>query len=94
MRKNNDSSTAKHLNEEFILIPNPANDKVEIKLNSEEPINEIKILSSIGNLIEKKRIENNKPYTVNIHNYPTGIYFISVSSEGKYFGTKKLTVIH
>jgi hypothetical protein len=84
IRMNNTSGINEYVNNslEALLFPNPAQNKISIKLNS--AFSKIEIFDSKGELILLQK-EN----MVDISNLPRGIYFVKVFTEnGKLFRTK------
>lgn len=79
----------------IVLIPNPANDIVYIKVRVPDSILnlQIRITDAVGKLVSS--VDRSKPYgTVvipfDISNYAIGEYFVNVYSNGKLLATKKL----
>lgn len=70
-----------HRTEKLLVYPNPANDFINIKINSNTASN-LYIKDVLGNVIEKIRVDQNN-ITVSISEYPSGIYLIQ-DSNGKY----------
>ena len=84
IRMNNTNGINEYVNNslEGLLFPNPAENKISIKLNS--AISKIEILDSKGQLILLQ-----KDNSIDISNLPSGIYFVKVFTEnGKLFSSK------
>jgi hypothetical protein len=84
IRMNNTSGINENVNNslEGLIFPNPAQNKISIKLNS--AISKIEILDAKGQLVLLQK-EN----MVDISNLPSGIYFAKVLTEnGKLFSSK------
>jgi hypothetical protein len=84
IRMNNTNGINEYVNNslEGLLFPNPAENKISIKLNS--AISKIEILDSKGQLILLQ-----KDNLIDISNLPSGIYFVKVFTEnGKLFSSK------
>ena len=79
---------------EFKLIPNPANNKIEIVFTRKEKVNEIIITNLSGQKIRKliPKNESLKRHEINISNLKTGIYFITIITNQN-TKTKKLVKI-
>jgi len=75
----------------FEIYPNPANGIVNINVNenSNETI-EIVVTDLIGNTIEKVTVNGNEKLELNISE--SGIYFVSVLTEGAFLSTQKLII--
>ena len=71
------------------LFPNPAHTYFKIK--SSESMESIKIFSMSGKLIEGKEIINTTDTTINLYNYPRGMYLVKVISQGNIY-TNKISV--
>lgn len=76
---------------DITIYPNPANDYFSIKLPDNIKNPELKISNILGKTVLKTSINNSKT-NVNIKDLPSGIYFVSVFSNGIIIDTKKLIV--
>lgn len=76
---------------DITIYPNPANDYFSIKLPDNIKNPELKISNIIGKTVLKTSINSSKT-KVNIKDLPSGIYFVSVISNGIIIDTKKLIV--
>lgn len=70
------------------IYPNPAEESVNIEINSNSNL-EYHIYNITGKLISKGVLENNKPNSINISDFPKGILLIKVSG-GNQLIVKKL----
>jgi len=79
-------------NIEYLIWPNPFDDKFKISANSIENLSlEIEIYSIRGNLIKKQSIENYKEYiTIQRGSLTSGIYLCRIIIDNKYTSTVKL----
>ncbi|GEQ85570.1 hypothetical protein ULMS_10780 [Patiriisocius marinistellae] len=76
----------------LIVSPNPANDYITLTLGkSIGSKNEIQLHDALGRLVASEILNfgNSNQATLNLSQYPTGVYFLSVATEGKTI-TKKL----
>jgi hypothetical protein len=74
------------------VFPNPFSSQVNIELPSVVKNLQIEILNFSGELVQRTgKIENNR-ITVDMSQYPTGIYFLKVSN-GDAFVVKKISLI-
>jgi len=65
---------------EVKLYPNPANDRVT--LQSTSPIKSISVFDSQGQLCFSKQGGNNTSHTLNVSEFPAGLYFVRFYSQG------------
>jgi hypothetical protein len=78
----------------FNMFPNPANNTLNFIINSK--INdkcELFIVDLLGKTIYSDKKEVNKPFTIDVKTFETGIYFVNINQNGLKFETKKLTII-
>ena len=68
------SNTIKDIDDDFIIVPNPAKDKISIKTSA--TIESIKIYNLKGKLILNK-----KSKTIDISNLKSGLYFIELNMQ-------------
>jgi photosystem II stability/assembly factor-like uncharacterized protein len=73
---------------DIYLYPNPTKDIIHIK--SKTP-SDYSILTSVGNQIESGRTSSPEQ-TINLSNYPRGIYFVKIT-QGDKVSTKKIILI-
>jgi len=68
--------------ENIIIYPNPATDKLQIDLNSEVSGGNsyLKIYDVVGNLILEKNVVDNKT-NLNVSSFPCGVYIVEVKTE-------------
>ncbi|MBC7861371.1 MAG: T9SS type A sorting domain-containing protein [Bacteroidia bacterium] len=70
--------------QEIVLFPNPTNDQLSIQIPLKEKIESIIIYNSIGQLVEKIKIETvnkNTEFTFSTANYKSGIYYLLIKTE-------------
>lgn len=77
------------LNAELTIFPNPASDVVTIS-TSKNLEGQISIYNELGRLVLSEEISGTQK-TLSVSNLPTGLYFVSVSSENRKI-TKKLII--
>ncbi|HYV94198.1 MAG TPA: T9SS type A sorting domain-containing protein [Chitinophagales bacterium] len=58
------------------IFPNPANDKITIKLESQPYLREVNIINSLGSTVMVKTFRSKSQETIDIRNLASGIYFI------------------
>jgi PKD repeat protein len=73
---------------QFVIYPNPANNKLYLLLNKEA---EIQIFDLRGSLVYQAN--KSKTYTINTIDWNSGIYYIRIFSEGK-IQTARCVVLH
>ena len=75
------------------LYPNPATNEVYISLSDKTFTDfDITIANSLGQVLERKlNVDNASRATINVSNYSTGIYFVTIKA-GENVSTKKLVV--
>lgn len=62
----------------FIISPNPTQNRIHITSKNNDPIINYKLYNTIGNLLKYESLTNN---TIDISNQPIGIYFIQLQTE-------------
>ena len=78
----------------FVLVPNPANDKVLVKFNTVIDGNcKLRIKNTVGSEIMVKDILSGNESEIDIKSFAPGIYLVEVSQNGAWSLVKKLTVI-
>ncbi len=75
------------------LYPNPATNEVYISLSDKTYSNfDITIANSLGQVLQNKtNIDNTSIATINVSNYASGIYFVTIKA-GESIATKKLVI--
>lgn len=74
---------------QVLLYPNPAS--TSFMVETEQVIEQIEIINSLGVPVYRNRIKE-KRYTINISNFPEGIYFINIQSSTGSYITRKLLI--
>jgi len=74
----------------FALYPNPSNGSVNIEVENNNETLEIVVTDLVGNTIKKITSEGNEKFELSISE--SGIYFISVVTDGEYISTQKLVI--
>ena len=73
----------------LFLFPNPATDKIHIRLNNMQSFMvDVKVYDHLGQLLIKQTIDHGEQPEVNISNLPNGIYTIRVGLNGKVYNEK------
>ena len=79
--------------ESFLLYPNPATSEIIISVPDFSAVNsQIQVYDSQGKLIEQFVMQSSTE-TLGVSNYPEGIYFIKLTSDGEYLATEKLMIV-
>lgn len=76
-------------NGSFFIFPNPATDILNVKIPEKFKSSEIKLTNIIGKTVLNIKL-NNSNNILNIRNLPSGIYFVSIISNGSIINTQKL----
>lgn len=80
--------------EDISLIPNPANEKVEIRfLNKTSEMTKIIISSTLGLQIDILSVSHKNSFVIDTKNSSPGIYFIEVFNNNEKIGTKMLILV-
>jgi len=78
--------------ESFTMYPNPAADNVFIKLNNDELLNStITLFDITGRKVKEITAEENKT-KIDLQEFNSGLYFITITKDGKNISKKKLMV--
>ena len=78
--------------QDFLVYPNPANDKIIIDLLKSQKAT-VEIINLTGQIISTQNI-NNKENTIRIDELSNGIYFLKITSENNFYSTRKIIVNH
>jgi len=79
---------------EVTIFPNPSSGLVQVSINGENNMsNSFELINASGQLLDKK-IEFGNKTTIDIHNYPTGVYLIRIINSNGNVSNKKLTRIN
>ena len=78
----------------FEVYPNPATDKLTIKIVLEnEEVLQLQFISTLGQIIETHSVLSQEELSIDISNYTSGMYMLHlVNNKGKTIATQKLTV--
>jgi choice-of-anchor B domain-containing protein len=76
-------------NDKFIISPNPFNEVINVKLNTELSNIEIKIFDVTGKLLDSYSFNNQQIISLN-NNYENGIYMINIYTNNELVKTQKL----
>jgi len=79
---------------EISIVPNPADDKVNIILTgTQNGICKIEISNALGKVILKDEINcKEKSHSINTHNFVSGVYFVKVQLENSTYKIAKLII--
>jgi hypothetical protein len=79
---------------DFSLFPNPTNGNTEVKITSFEKIFKVYLTDMYGGRINYYELSDNtnKEFSISLHDFAKGIYFISVEGEYGEKSTKKLVI--
>lgn len=75
----------------FSMAPNPAKDFVKINVGGADKAT-VQVVDVLGNVVRKEEISQST--ILNVADYRSGIYFITVNAEGRKAVTRKLIVRH
>ena len=78
--------------EYFTLLPNPANESIDIRF-SESGNHKIKVTDILGKIIMEKTTNENS-LTINSSQLPNGIYFVFEFNSKNQIFTQKLIIVH
>ncbi len=79
-------------NNELLIYPNPAADKVSVKMGKEVVISSIIVYDFSGKCITFKSNINHNETVIDLQEQPSGIYFFEINSNNKVF-RKKISLI-
>ena len=81
-----------------LVYPNPANSYVIIDysgLNASYQLPLIKIRNGSGIIVQSYLVQNNLGFKViDTHTWKPGVYTVSITGNGKLWGTSKIVVLH
>ena len=75
----------------FYILPNPADEAVNIQLNNSKN-GTIKIIDLVGNIVYSDDFVTYSK--VNVSEFKNGIYFVMIEAEGIKLSSRKLVVRH
>ena len=75
----------------LVVAPNPATDQITVKANGTANAT-LQIVDVLGNIVLTEEMGSVK--TVNVSDFRSGVYFVTVSSEGSKSITKKIIIRH
>jgi len=78
--------------EEIIISPNPSQNIARIKAKSTLRNAQMHIVDNNGQLVKQFEKINGNSVTIDIHDLPTGIYFVRILEENKNFETHKMVI--
>lgn len=85
-------STSESEDSEILLFPNPASENVNLIVKGIE-IYEVKLFDQLGHIIQSKMGKSDSGMaTIDLSNLNTGLYYVIVRSEEKYFVRKLLKI--
>jgi len=85
----NINSNLKELNASFKLYPNPINNSNKVYISNDHAIKEILITNQLGKIILQSMAGENDAI-IDVSNYSSGLYFISIMDE---YGTKTRPIL-
>ncbi|WP_461304075.1 DUF1028 domain-containing protein [Aureisphaera sp.] len=79
-------------NKNIFIVPNPAKEQVTIRTQS-AMISQYRIVDITGKIVSERTVDSPKNHIyLDVLNYPSGMYFISLYENGKILTTEKLIV--
>lgn len=75
----------------FSLYPNPTTDVIHVQLNN--TLNgkvEYSVVTIDGKIVQRNSLYNSKKFSIDLSQYPKGMYFIQISENGALLETKKV----
>ncbi len=78
-------------NNSFSIAPNPTNENCIISSN--ERINKIQLYNAIGETMLNENVNNNS-YSLNLADFPTGIYLVTLTNTNGIIEKKKLVLVN
>ena len=80
-------------NQALQIFPNPASDYINIMYSGEEEILFFELINQYGKRVFiKEDLSQNKYFSLNVSNLPTGIYFINIFTENNLAISKKVII--
>jgi len=73
---------------EFTIYPNPTNGMVTIGTGQEE-FTDIRVFDGLGRLVLTKTIHSSSNFSVDLSNYPGGVYTLFIGSD-KFIAARKI----
>lgn len=82
--------------DEFVLMPNPANESVQVAyINNELAIQSLRLIDLSGREVYSVELENPfRSYTLNTTNLSSGLYRVIVNSSNGSISSKNLVINH
>ncbi len=62
------------------IIPNPANDFVQIKTNNQQKLESVKLINTVGKEVFSKNKINQTNFQIDVSNLPTGVYIVKINN--------------
>ena len=80
----------------FTLFPNPINSTLTIQFNSIQNIEDatMKIMDISGRIVYNTILKNEPQHTIDVHQFPDGMYFLQIDDAKELHQIKKFQVIH
>lgn len=79
---------------DFKLSPNPASDKVNLKVNFKQNINkaEVRIYDSVGKLVSSQSFDHDIDTSIDVSIFNQGLYYLELSTQNAVFNKKFIVV--
>ena len=79
-------------NNEIIVYPNPASEKINIKLKNDQlSYNNISIINSLGQVVKTQKSNSETDVNIDVKDLPSGLYLLNINSDSS-TSVKKLII--
>ena len=79
-------------NDEIIIYPNPASEKINIKLKNDQlSYNNISIINSLGQVVKTQKSNSEIDVNIDVKDLPSGLYLLNINSDSS-TSVKKLII--
>jgi len=84
IQKGNPDDVAEQQEAQFMIFPNPANDKIQVlRKEKSHELTEISLTNAMGKKVLVKSFNGDENLLIDISNFPTGFYLITIQSSGQ-----------
>ena len=79
-------------NDEIIVYPNPASEKINIKVKNDQlSYNNISIINSLGQVVKTQKANSETDVNIDVKDLPSGLYLLNINSDSS-TSVKKLII--